>query len=110
MDDEGYLVDYGAWSEELAATLERQENIKLGDAQWVAIRFMRDFYQEHWGIPDVRFDTRPLLERLGGSRNLIYMLSPGFVCICMSREIKQIEISRCFGLARQGGPPSSEGT
>jgi tRNA 2-thiouridine synthesizing protein E len=81
MDDEGYLVDPGAWSEELAAVLAQRENIELGDAHWDAIRFMRDFYQEHQVIPDVRFVARHLATRFGAaSRNMIFELFPyGYV-------------------------------
>ena len=80
MDDEGYLLDPGAWNVELAAALARQEGIDLTDAHWVAINFMRDFYQEHQVIPDVRFVTRHLAESLGGSRNLVFELFPyGYV-------------------------------
>ncbi len=79
-DDEGYLIDPGAWNEQVAAALARQETVDLTDAHWVAIHFMRDFYQEHQVIPDVRFVTRHLAERLGGSRNLIFDLFPyGYV-------------------------------
>ena len=80
IDDEGYLVDPADWNENLSRVMARQENIELGDAHWVAIHFMRDFYQEHQVIPDVRFVTRHLMERLGGSRNLVFELFPyGYV-------------------------------
>ena len=79
-DDEGYLIDPGEWSEALAAVLARRESIELTDAHWDAIRFMRDFYQEHQVIPDVRFVTRHLAASIGGSRNLIFELFPyGYV-------------------------------
>ena len=79
-DDEGYLIDPAAWSEELAEVLAAKENIELTDAHWEAIRFMRDFYQEHQVIPDVRFVTRHLTASIGGSRNLIFELFPyGYV-------------------------------
>ena len=55
IDDEGYLVDPADWNENLSRVMARQENIELGDAHWVAIHFMRDFYQEHQVIPDVLF-------------------------------------------------------
>jgi TusE/DsrC/DsvC family sulfur relay protein len=79
-DDEGYLIDPADWSEKLARVMALQENIELGDAHWVAIHFMRDFYQENQVIPDVRFVTRHLTERIGGSRNLVFELFPyGYV-------------------------------
>jgi len=80
-DDEGYLVDPGAWSEDLAADFARQEGIELTEAHWDAIRFMRDFHQEHQLIPDVRFVVRHLAGRYGAAaRNMIFELFPyGYV-------------------------------
>lgn len=80
-DDEGYLVDPADWSEPLAVVLARLENIQLTETHWTAIRFMREFYQEHQVIPDVRFVIRYLAERFeGASRNLIFELFPyGYV-------------------------------
>jgi TusE/DsrC/DsvC family sulfur relay protein len=79
-DDEGYLIDPADWSEQLAVAFALQENIELTGAHWDAIRFMREFYQEHQVIPDVRFVTRHLAWKLGGSRNLIFELFPyGYV-------------------------------
>lgn len=81
IDEEGYLVDPSDWNEKLARILAQQENIELGDAHWVVINFMRDFYQEHQVIPDVRFVTRHLAEFYGvPARNLVFELFPyGYV-------------------------------
>jgi tRNA 2-thiouridine synthesizing protein E len=80
MDDEGYLVEPADWNEALAHALAAREGIRLSDAHWEAIRFMRDFYQEHQVIPDVRFVTRHLAATRGGSRNLVFELFPyGYV-------------------------------
>ncbi len=80
-DDEGYLVDPAAWDDEVAEALARQEKIELTDAHWDAIRFMRDFYQEHQVIPDVRFVIRHLAELYGvPARKLVFELFPyGYV-------------------------------
>ena len=80
-DDEGYLLDPGEWGDELAVILARQEGIDLSEAHWDAIRFMRDYYQEHQVIPDVRFVARHLAARFGkASRNMIFELFPyGYV-------------------------------
>ena len=81
IDEEGYLIDPADWNEQLARIMAQQENIELGDAHWVAINFMRDFYQENQVIPDVRFVTRHLAEHLGvPARNLVFELFPyGYV-------------------------------
>ena len=41
VDDEGFMVEPGEWSEELAAVLAAQIGITLTNAHWVAIRFLR---------------------------------------------------------------------
>ena len=80
MDGEGYLVDPADWNERVAIALARQENIELTEGHWIAINFMREFYQEHQVIPDVRFVTRHLATQVGGSRNLVFELFPyGYV-------------------------------
>jgi len=80
-DDEGYLIDPADWSEALAVALARRENIELTESHWDAIRFMREFYQEHQVIPDVRFVSRHLAARsAAASRNMIFELFPyGYV-------------------------------
>lgn len=80
-DEEGYLIDPANWDEHLAQILAQKENIELSDVHWVAINYMRDFYQEHQVIPDVRFVTRHLAEFYGvPARNLIFELFPyGYV-------------------------------
>ncbi len=79
-DDQGYLFEPADWTEDLARELARQENIELTERHWEAIRYMRDFFQEHQVIPDVRFVMRHLGERFGGSRNLVFELFPyGYV-------------------------------
>ncbi|MCF8179098.1 MAG: TusE/DsrC/DsvC family sulfur relay protein [Sulfuritalea sp.] len=80
-DEEGYLVEPADWSEPLALALAGMENIELGDAHWDAIRFMRDYYQEHQVIPDVRHVVKHLSSRFGAaSRNMMFELFPyGYV-------------------------------
>ena len=80
-DDEGYLIDPADWSEQLAEVLAQQESIALTEPHWDAIRFMREFYQEHQVIPDVRFVVRHLAARFGAaSRNMMFELFPyGYV-------------------------------
>jgi len=80
-DDEGYLIDPQGWNEDIARQFAAQENIKLTEDHWDAIRFMRDYYAEHQIAPDVRHVMKHLAERLGPeSRNAIFELFPyGYV-------------------------------
>ena len=41
---EGFLTEYGEWTEELATQLAARIGIELTDEHWKAIRFMRSDY------------------------------------------------------------------
>jgi TusE/DsrC/DsvC family sulfur relay protein len=83
MDDEGYLVEPGEWSEPLAETLAQEERIGLSDAHWAVIRFMRRYYEEHHIAPDARHVMKHLAAYLGpdrADRNALFKLFPyGYV-------------------------------
>ena len=80
-DAEGYLVEPTDWNEDVAVELARMENIELTDAHWEALRFMRDYYQEHQVAADVRHVMKHLSQHYGAdSRNMIFELFPyGYV-------------------------------
>ncbi len=81
IDDEGYLIDPQAWSEDLAEAFACEEGISLTEDHWDAIRFMREYYAEHQVAPDVRHVAKHLAQRLGAdARNRIFELFPyGYV-------------------------------
>lgn len=81
VDAEGYLVEPNEWNEEVATAFARQEHIELGADHWDAIHFMRDYYEEHQIIPDVRHVIKHLSTRLGATaRNRVFELFPyGYV-------------------------------
>ena len=41
VDDDGYLTDYGEWDERLARELAARVGVRLTDAHWKPIRFLR---------------------------------------------------------------------
>jgi TusE/DsrC/DsvC family sulfur relay protein len=81
VDEEGYLVEPGDWTEEIARELALKENIQLSDDHWAAINFMRQYYVEHQVAPDVRHVMKHLAKQPGNeSRNRIFDLFPyGYV-------------------------------
>lgn len=80
-DAEGYLVEPLDWTEEVAEELARQENIRLTEDHWDAIRFMREYYMERQIAADVRHVMKHLAQKHGAeSRNRIFELFPyGYV-------------------------------
>jgi len=55
LSEEGFLVDPGQWTEDIAIELAHREGIaSLTDRHWQVIRFMRDEYRAKGTGPPVR--------------------------------------------------------
>ena len=53
-DAEGYLVNPEDWSKSIALELAAEEDIEIDDDYWLALDFMRDYFNEHNIAPDIR--------------------------------------------------------
>lgn len=53
-DAEGYLVHPEDWDTPVAVELAAEENIELGEAHWSILEFVRDYWEVHKVIPDIR--------------------------------------------------------
>jgi TusE/DsrC/DsvC family sulfur relay protein len=82
-DEEGYLVDPGDWSNEVAEALARREQLALTADHWTVIRFMREYYDSHQIAPDARHVMKHLAQAKGAQRserNDLFRLFPyGYV-------------------------------
>jgi len=75
LDEEGFLIEPGEWSEALAEYFAQKEDVKLTDAHWDVIRFMREYYEEHQIAPDARYVIKHLSQRMGAdARNALFRL------------------------------------
>jgi len=54
VNDEGFLTDATEWDEDLGNTLAGQIGIRLTDAHWKAIAFLRDDYAAKGETPTIR--------------------------------------------------------
>jgi tRNA 2-thiouridine synthesizing protein E len=54
VDDEGFMTEYGEWSEEIAGQLAANIGIELTDAHWKALKFVREDYQAQGETPTLR--------------------------------------------------------
>ena len=80
IDTEGYLVEPTDWTEDIAQTFAKDEDITLEDDHWVVIRFMRGYYEEHQVAPDARHSMKHLTQETGAGRNRMFELFPyGYV-------------------------------
>lgn len=67
-DQEGYILDMGAWSEDFARALAATEHLVLTDEHWQVIRYIRQHYDEHQVQPQVRDMIKHFREVWGEAR------------------------------------------
>lgn len=81
VDAEGYLVNPEDWSEEVAETFARQENLQLSADHWEVLRFIREEFEENQIIPDVRHVIKHLSAHMGNdARKRVFEMFPyGYV-------------------------------
>ncbi|MGF6592055.1 TusE/DsrC/DsvC family sulfur relay protein [Pseudomonas sp. 2835] len=58
LDKDGYLLELGDWSAEVASALAAHEDLELTAEHWEVLNLLRDFYQEFQLSPA----TRPLIK------------------------------------------------
>jgi len=78
-DEEGYITDIGAWSEELAAAIAIEEKLEMGPEHWEVVRFLREYYEEYQIAPAIRVLVKAVTKRMGpekGSNKYLYELFP----------------------------------
>lgn len=82
-DDEGYLVDPGHWTEDIARQIAASEGLALTEEHWRVIAFMRAQYAERQVAPDARFVVKFVADELGygaRARTRLFELFPyGYV-------------------------------
>jgi len=83
-DAEGYLIDPADWNKTVARALADEEGIELKDDHWLALDFMREYYEVHGIAPDVRHLIVYLADKRGWdkkqAKKLVFELFPyGYV-------------------------------
>jgi len=78
-DEEGYLIDIGAWNKDLAELIAKDENIEMNSDAWEVVNFLRSYYEEYQIAPAVRVLTKAVKKKLGpdkGNSKYLYELFP----------------------------------
>ena len=79
LDDEGYLLDPGDWSPEVAELLANEIDIELTDERLEIVNFVREHFEERECIPEMRTLLKTLRGRHGkeiATRKYVYNLFP----------------------------------
>lgn len=80
VDDDGYIINLGDWTPELAQHLAAQDGITLTEAHWEVINFLRDYYQKYQIAPMIKILVKEIGKVLGpekGNTKYLYELYPG---------------------------------
>jgi tRNA 2-thiouridine synthesizing protein E len=78
-DEEGYLVNLSDWSEEVAESIAKSENVDMSPNHWEVVNFLRKYYDEFQIAPAVRVLTKAIGKQLGpdkGNSQYLYQLFP----------------------------------
>ena len=78
-DEEGYLVNLGDWTEDIANHIAKTENIEMSPNHWEVVNFLRKYYEEYQIAPAVRVLTKAIGKSLGaekGNSQYLYELFP----------------------------------
>ena len=78
-DDDGFLLDPDDWDEEIANNIANQSNLSLTDDHWKLIYFIREYYEEHGSVPELRKILKIIKNELGedkATRKYVYRLFP----------------------------------
>lgn len=78
-DAQGYLLDAGLWTRELAAFIAQSESLEMTDQHWQVIFFVRHFYLEYNTSPAMRTLIKAMGKEYGKeniSSRYLYRLFP----------------------------------
>ena len=79
VDNEGYLLEPGDWSFELASSIAASMQINMTDAHWEVVNYVREHYEKTTTVPELRHCLKYLQNKLGkevATRRYIYQLFP----------------------------------
>jgi TusE/DsrC/DsvC family sulfur relay protein len=79
VDEEGFLVNLGDWTKEIAEEMAKDDDVELSEEHWEVINFLRDYYEEYQIAPAVRVLTKAIGKKMGkdkGNSKDLYSLFP----------------------------------
>ncbi|MBL8491280.1 MAG: TusE/DsrC/DsvC family sulfur relay protein [Rhodocyclaceae bacterium] len=64
-DAEGYLANLDDWTEDVAESLSREDQLALTEEHWKVLNWIRSYYQEYGTAPNLRIMTKNIGQSLG---------------------------------------------
>ena len=78
-DEEGFLLDASTWSPELVEAFAEEAELPLTDERREIIRYIRDYYESHYAVPEARTLLKHMASVWGrerATRRYLYQLFP----------------------------------
>lgn len=78
-NEQGFLVNWSEWSEQVAGQLAQRDNIRLTEQHWEIILFIRAYYEQYQHLPNMRSFTKAIANTLGqdkGNSRYLHRLFP----------------------------------
>lgn len=79
MDEKGYLLDWLAWTPQVARAMAANDNVRLTDDHWVVLDIFRQYFEQYEIEPPMRALVARVRESLGkdkGNSRYLYQLFP----------------------------------
>lgn len=79
-DENGYLLNLGEWTEDVAKKLAEVEEIDMTEEHWNLVNFLRGYYEEYQIAPAVKILTKAIANEKGMDKKdaseFLYKLFP----------------------------------
>jgi TusE/DsrC/DsvC family sulfur relay protein len=78
-DENGYLIHWSDWNEDVARAMAETDGCELTPAHWEVIKFLRNYYNEYKIAPAVRVLVKAIGRMLGPDKSnskYLYNLFP----------------------------------
>jgi len=79
VDDDGYIVNLGDWTPELATHFAGQDGLTLTEQHWEVINFLREYFQKYQIAPMIKILVKEIGKVMGpekGNTKYLYELYP----------------------------------
>jgi len=79
VSDEGFLLDYRQWNQQIANEIAKLNRIEMTDAHWEIVFFIRDYYQKFKHLPNARMFAKAISHELAvekGKSRYLHQLFP----------------------------------
>jgi TusE/DsrC/DsvC family sulfur relay protein len=83
LNSDGYLANFGDWNEDVARTMADMDGLELTECHWLAINFLREFYETYEVPPSDRLMIKKIGERIsehGCTRRTLKQIFPKGGC------------------------------